>query len=184
MTFRTQLPTLHCLSDNKQSEIFPIYPGPFIIKPNTMSKNKKNVKIRKYEKADHDVVCRIFYNGLMENWLQSYKRTINLGAPFCSFAQFIQLYAVFQYLQSFLWFLLAEFFIQSVVMFICFYRFWALAWEHLSTDLRDKEISQWTCRGLTKAGLFVATIDDEVVGMVCYSVKVQIFRTPHKLSQE
>ena len=149
-----------------------------------MSKNKKNVKIRKYEKADHDVVCRIFYNGLMENWLQSYKRTINLGAPFCSFAQFIQLYAVFQYLQSFLWFLLAEFFIQSLVMFICFYRFWALAWEHLSTDLRDKEISQWTCRGLTKAGLFVATIDDEVVGMVCYSVKVHIFRTSSKFSQE
>ena len=57
-------------------------------------------------------------------------------------------------------------------MFVCFYRFWALAWEHLSTDLRDKEISQWTCRGLTKAGLFLATIDDEVVGMVCYSIKV------------
>ena len=143
-----------------------------MIKPNIMSKMKKNVKIRKYEKSDHDVVCRIFYNGLMENWLQSYKRTINLGAPWCSLAQFIQLYAVFHYLQSFLWFLLAEFFIQSLVMFVCFYRFWALAWEHLSTDLRDKEISQWTCRGLTKAGLFVATIEDEVVGMVCYSVKV------------
>ena len=91
-----------------------------------MSKTKKSIKIKKYEKADHDVVCRIFYNGVMENWLQSYKRTINLGAPWCSLAQFIQLYAVFQYLQSFLWFLLAEFFIQSLVMFVCFYRFWPL----------------------------------------------------------
>ena len=170
MTFRIKLPILPF---RQHAVIFTIYLSPFSIKPNTMSKNKKNVKIRKYEKADHDVVCRIFYNGLMENWLQSYKRTINLGAPLSSLTQFIQLYAVFQYLQSFLWFLLAEFFIQSLVMFICFYRFWALAWEHLSTDLRDKEISQWTCRGLTKAGLFVATIDDEVVGMVCYSVKVQ-----------
>ena len=137
-----------------------------------MTKHKNVVKIRKYDKSDHDVVCRIFYNGIMENWLQSYRRTINLKAPVCSLAQFVQLYAVFQYLQSFLLFLLAEFFLQSLIMFVCFYRFWALAWENLSSDLRDKEISQWTCRGLTKAGLFLATIEDEVVGMVCYSIKV------------
>ena len=29
-----------------------------------------NIKIRKYEKRDHDTVCRIFYNGLMENWVR------------------------------------------------------------------------------------------------------------------
>ena len=140
-----------------------------------MSRDKKVVKVRKYEKSDHDVVCRIFYNGVMEDWLRSYKRTINLGAPVSSLAQFIQLAAVYHHLQSFLWFILAEFFIQSVVMFCCFYKFWAFAWEHLSPDLRDKELSHWTCRGLAKAGLFVATIEDEVVGMVCYTVEVSIF---------
>ncbi len=70
-----------------------------------MTKNKNVVKIRKYDKSDHDVVCRIFYNGIMENWLQSYKRKINLKAPVCSLAQLVQFYAVFQYLQSFLLFL-------------------------------------------------------------------------------
>ena len=122
MTFLDQAADI---APQRQHKVKDIYPTPFMIKPNTMSKTKKNVKIRKYDKADHDVVCRIFYNGVMENWLQSYKRTINLGAPLCSLAQFIQLYAVFHYLQSFLWFLLAEFFIQSLVMFVCFYRFWA-----------------------------------------------------------
>ena len=36
-----------------------------------------NIKIRKYEKRDHDTVCRIFYNGLMENWVR-----VKLSAKF------------------------------------------------------------------------------------------------------
>ena len=37
-----------------------------------------NIKIRKYEKRDHDTVCRIFYNGLMENWVR-----VKVSTNFC-----------------------------------------------------------------------------------------------------
>ena len=40
--------------------------------------------------------------------------------------------------------------------------------EHLNSDMRDKELSYWTCRGVQVAGYFVATIDDEVVGTISY----------------
>ena len=36
----------------------------------TSGDTRLNIKIRKYEKRDHDTVCRIFYNGLMENWVR------------------------------------------------------------------------------------------------------------------
>ena len=42
-----------------------------------MSIEQLNIKIRKYEKRDHDTVCRIFYNGLMENWVR-----VKLSAKF------------------------------------------------------------------------------------------------------
>ena len=31
------------------------------------------VTVRKYKKEDYDQVCRIVYNGIMENWLPAYK---------------------------------------------------------------------------------------------------------------
>ena len=37
--------------------------------------------------------------------------------------------------------------------------------------MRDKELSEWTCRGVRSRGFHVATIDDEVVGIVAYKVE-------------
>ena len=48
--------------------------------------------------------------------------------------------------------------------------------EHLNSDMRDKELSYWTCRGVQTAGFFVATIDDEVVGTVSYLRQVGSYK--------
>ena len=51
--------------------------------------------------------------------------------------------------------------------------------EHLDTDMRDRELSYWTCRGVNTSGFFVATIDEEVVGTVSYIKEadhLEIFR--------
>ena len=45
--------------------------------------------------------------------------------------------------------------------------------------MRDKELSEWTCKGIKSAAFFVATIDDEVVGTVAYKIKVK-FMIKHK----
>ena len=44
--------------------------------------------------------------------------------------------------------------------------------EHLNSDMRDKELSYWTCRGVQTAGFFVATINDQLVGTVSYTKEV------------
>ena len=44
--------------------------------------------------------------------------------------------------------------------------------EHLNTDMRDKELAEWTCRGVATAGFFVATVEGEVVGCGAYRVQV------------
>ena len=38
--------------------------------------------------------------------------------------------------------------------------------------MRDKELAEWTCRGLATAGFFVATVEGEVVGCGAYRVQV------------
>ena len=43
--------------------------------------------------------------------------------------------------------------------------------EHLTTDMRDKELSYWTCRGEETAGFFVAEVDGEIAGTVCYVIE-------------
>ena len=43
--------------------------------------------------------------------------------------------------------------------------------EDLSGNMRDKELSAWTCQGI-KSAFFVATIDDVVVGTAAYKIKV------------
>ena len=52
--------------------------------------------------------------------------------------------------------------------------------EHLATDMRDKELSYWTCRGENKAGFFVAEVDGEIAGTVCYVIEedgeIEMFR--------
>ena len=55
--------------------------------------------------------------------------------------------------------------------------------EHLNSDMRDKELSYWTCRGVQVAGYFVATIDDEVVGTISY-LKEKDHLEIHRLSTD
>ena len=43
--------------------------------------------------------------------------------------------------------------------------------EHFTTDMRDKELSYWTCRGENTAGFFVAEVDGEIAGTVCYVIQ-------------
>ena len=37
--------------------------------------------------------------------------------------------------------------------------------------MRDKELSYWTCRGEETAGFFVAEVDGEIAGTVCYVIE-------------
>merc|ERR1711953_1010972 len=98
--------------------------------------------------------------------------TITMRFPIPAVIQLVQLAILYQYLASFLNFLLAQFFIQALVMFGYFTLYWSYVWEHLNSDMRDKELSYWTCRGVQTAGFFVATIDDELVGTVSYTKEV------------
>ena len=52
--------------------------------------------------------------------------------------------------------------------------------EHFATDMRDKELSYWTCQGENKADFFVAEVDGEIAGTVCYVIEedgeIEMFR--------
>ena len=37
--------------------------------------------------------------------------------------------------------------------------------------MRDRELSYWVCRGEDKAGFYVAEVDGEVAGTVCYMIR-------------
>lgn len=143
-----------------------------------MSRNQ--VLIRKYEKGDYDKVCKLFYNGMVENWLPAYRRIITGKALLPTLLQLLLLILLYNFTSSFIWFLLSEFFIQVFWLMMMFYIYWAYAWEHLNSDMRDKEMVYWTCRGVKTAGFFVATIDDEVVGTIAYikqsDDQLEIFR--------
>ena len=89
---------------------------------------KAKVVIRKYEKEDHDKVCKLFYNGIIENWTTAYRRSINMKAPIPTVIQIVHISILYQYLPSFLTFLLAQFFIQALIMFLYFTLYWAYAW--------------------------------------------------------
>ena len=94
----------------------------------THQPRKPKVVIRKYEKEDHDQVCQLFYNGMVENWLPAYRQSINMKFPLPSVIQLVQLALLYQYFSSFLNFLLAQFFIQALIMFGYFTLYWAYAW--------------------------------------------------------
>ena len=94
----------------------------------TQQSRKAKVVIRKYEKEDHDKVCKLFYNGIVENWLPCYRMTITMKMPLSSVIQLLQLAILYRCLSSFLHFLLAQFFIQALIMFVYFTLYWAYAW--------------------------------------------------------
>jgi len=142
--------------------------------------SQTQVLIRKYEKGDYDKVCKLFYDGMVENWLPAYRRIITGRAVLPTLLQLLILLIVYTFSTSFVWFLLTEFFIQVFMLLMMFYAYWAYAWEHLNSDMRDKELTYWACRGADTAGFFVATIDDEVVGTIAYlkqsKEQLEIFR--------
>ena len=94
----------------------------------TAQARKPKVVIRKYEKEDHEQVCKLFYNGIVENWLPAYSMSINMKSPIPTVIQLVQLAILYQYLASFLNFLLAQFFIQALIMFGYFTLYWSYAW--------------------------------------------------------
>ena len=94
----------------------------------TTNSRKAKVVIRKYEKEDYDKVCKLFYNGMVENWLPAYRQSINMKFPIPSVIQLVQLAILYQFLASFVNFLLAEFFIQALIMFGYFTLYWNYAW--------------------------------------------------------
>ena len=93
----------------------------------TQQSRKAKVVIRKYEKEDYEQVCKLFYSGVVENWLPAYRQSINMKFPIPTVIQLVQLAMLYQCL-SFLNFLLAQFFIQALIMFGYFTHYWAYAW--------------------------------------------------------
>ena len=90
----------------------------------TQQPGKREVVIRKYEKEDHDKVCQLFYSGVVETWLPAYRQSLNMKFTLPTLIQIIQLATVFHYL-SFPAFILAQLFIQALIMSGYFYVFWA-----------------------------------------------------------
>ena len=93
----------------------------------TQLTRRAKVVIRKYEKDDHEQVCKLFYNGVVENWLPAYMMSIKMKFPLSAVIQVVQLAILYQCL-SLLNFLLAQFFIQALIMFGYFIVFWAYTW--------------------------------------------------------
>lgn len=86
------------------------------------------INVRKYERSDYEAVCRIFYNGIVENWPRAYRRTLNFKAPVSTVMQLTQLGIVIQLCPSWMWILIAEFIIQSLLMILFFYLYAAYTW--------------------------------------------------------
>ena len=89
---------------------------------------KGEITVRKYEKGDYDAVCRIFYNGIVENWPRAYQRTINGKAPVSTLTQVTLLGIVVQLCSSWMWVLVTEFIIQSLLMLLLFYLYAGYCW--------------------------------------------------------
>ena len=101
------------------------------------------LKVRKYGKADHERVCRIFYTTVMEAWLPAYRRVVTFKAPIATLLQvgsvlsmcckilLLQgtIVALLHYFTpNFFWFLLAVFFLQMLIMITIFYVHWGYCW--------------------------------------------------------
>lgn len=101
--------------------------------------------MRKYGKADHETVCRLFYVTVMEAWLPAYRRVVTFRAPIATIVQvfFVQsicnikpltfyqgtIMALLHYLTpSCIWFLLAVFFLQMIIIVAIFYIHWGYCW--------------------------------------------------------
>ena len=80
--------------------------------------NRAKVVIRKYETTDHDQVCKLFYNGIVENWVPAYRRTINTRAPVPAVIQLCVACVLYQSSSSFLSFDDGQHLKQNILMII------------------------------------------------------------------
>jgi len=125
------------------------------------------VTIRPYSSQDHATVCKLFYAGMVENWVPAYRRIVTGSAPLPAILQLVIMVFLYISSSSIFWFLLLECMVQAVFILVVFYLYWAYASEHLASDMKDKELSFWTGRG-DDTGFFVASIGKEVVGTISY----------------
>ena len=92
------------------------------------SEKNSNMKIRSYDKSDHDRACKLFYDGMVENWFRLYKRSLNFKkAPKTTMIQVILLFLVYHYAPSFTLFLILQLFFQSVIALCSFLPYWIYA---------------------------------------------------------
>ena len=132
--------------------------------------NISSFKIRNYEKSDYDRVCKLFSEGNVAGWFNFYKASLNFWkAPKTTLIQVLQFFMSYLFLNSLTSVLIVQFFIQCIIMMICFYLGWNWVKTQLNTNMKDEKLSEWTTQG---AGFYVAAIDNFVVGTIAYKIEV------------
>jgi len=140
----------------------------------------EKVVIRKYESKDHADVCRIFKDGMHENWWPAYRRIMTGTAVKASAFQALLLALLSVFTPSFFHLVIIEVLLQCFLMLALFHVYWDYASTHLATDMADPDLKFWTGRGRETSGFFVAVFDGYVVGTISYERKeegvLEIFR--------
>lgn len=136
--------------------------------------------VRKYEAGDHVEVCRIFREGMHENWWPAYRRILTGSSVKASAFQVLLLALLFAITPSILHLFIIEVLVQCLLVLSLFYVYWDYARTHLATDMADPDLKFWTGRGKETSGFFVATLGENVVGTISYDRKeegvLEIFR--------
>ena len=86
-----------------------------------------SVTIRPYSSQDHATVCKLFYAGMVENWVPAYRRIVTGSAPLPAITQLVMMFLLYIFSSSILWFLLMECIVQAVFILVVFYLYWGYA---------------------------------------------------------
>merc|ERR1712243_241380 len=124
------------------------------------------VKIRKYEEADHDRVCRLFYDGMIENGFPAYRSLVTRPGHLLQHVLLLTL--VIYFTSSMFWITCTEIVLHLAFMGLTNFLYWQYATEHLNSDMKDSALCYWTGYGENTGGFYVAEVDGEVVGTVAY----------------
>lgn len=142
----------------------------------------EQLEIRNYERGDHVDVCRIFKEGMHENWWPAYRRILTGVSVQASASQALLLALLFVLTPSILHLVVIEAFIQCFLMMSLFYVYWDYARTHLATDMADPDLKFWTGRGKETSGFFVAALGENVVGTISYDRKEEGVLEIYRLS--
>merc|ERR1712002_905241 len=125
------------------------------------------VNIRSYEERDHQRVCRVFRDGILEdvlpaywNWFTSSRHLVLNGFLLTLISPFTS--SIFRII-------CIEVVFQSLIMGYMIHFYWIYTRVHLNSDMKDKAMSYWTGQGEDTAGFYVAEVDGQVVGTVAYT---------------